>query len=34
MSSSAREPAAAYAFVRFLKTPEAASVIRAKGMEP
>jgi molybdate transport system substrate-binding protein len=34
MSSSAREPAAAYAFVRFLKTPEAVKVIREKGMEP
>ena len=33
-SSSAREPAAAYAFVRFLKTQEAAKVIREKGMEP
>jgi len=33
-SSSARDPAAAYGFVRFLKTPEAAKVIREKGMEP
>jgi molybdate transport system substrate-binding protein len=33
-SSSARDAAAAYAFVRFLKTPEAAKVIREKGMEP
>jgi len=33
-SASAREPAAAYAFVRFLKTPAAASAIREKGMEP
>jgi molybdate transport system substrate-binding protein len=33
-SASAPEPLAAVAFIRFLKTPEAAKVIKAKGMEP
>ena len=33
-SASAREPEAALQFLRYLKTPEAAKVIRAKGMEP
>ena len=33
-AASAREPQAAVQFLRFLKTPEAAKVIRAKGMEP
>ena len=33
-SASAREPEAAVQFLRYLKTPEAAKVIRAKGMEP
>jgi len=33
-AASAREPEAALQFLRYLKTPEAAKVIRAKGMEP
>lgn len=33
-SASAREPAAALEFLRYLKAPEAAKVIRAKGMDP
>jgi molybdate transport system substrate-binding protein len=33
-AASAREPQAALAFLRYLKTPEAAKIIRAKGMEP
>jgi molybdate transport system substrate-binding protein len=33
-SSTAREPEAARAFLRFLTTPEAAAVFRAKGLEP
>ena len=33
-AASAREPTAVLAFLRFLRTPEAAKVIRAKGMEP
>jgi molybdate transport system substrate-binding protein len=33
-ASSAREPQAALQLLRFLKTPEAAKVVRAKGMEP
>ena len=33
-SASARSPEAGLQFLRFLKTPEAAKVIRAKGMEP
>ena len=33
-SASARAPTAALQFLRYLKTPEAAKVIRAKGMEP
>jgi molybdate transport system substrate-binding protein len=33
-SASAREPEAALQFLRYLKTPEAAKAIRAKGMEP
>jgi len=33
-SASAREPTAALQFLRYLKTPDAAKVIRAKGMEP
>jgi molybdate transport system substrate-binding protein len=34
LSAGAREPAAARAFVAFSKTPQAARLIRAKGMEP
>jgi len=34
VGASAREPAAAQAFIRFLSTPAAAMVIKAKGMEP
>ena len=33
-SASARDPQAALQFLRYLKTPEAQKVIRAKGMEP
>jgi len=33
-AASAREPGAAVQFLRYLKTPDAAKVIRAKGMEP
>jgi molybdate transport system substrate-binding protein len=33
-AASAREPEAAVQFLRYLKTPDAAKVIRAKGMEP
>ena len=33
-SSSSRAPQAALQFLRYLKTPEAEKVIRAKGMEP
>jgi len=33
-AASAREPEAALQLLRFLKTPDAAKVIRAKGMEP
>ena len=33
-AASARHPEAGLAFLRFLKTPAAAKVIRAKGMEP
>jgi hypothetical protein len=32
--ASAREPAAALEFLRYLKAPEAVKVIRAKGMDP
>src|SRR5262249_29947363 len=32
--TGAKEPDAAAAFVKFLQTPEAAAVIKAKGMEP
>jgi len=33
-SSAAKEPEAARAFLRFLSTPEAVAVFRAKGLEP
>ena len=34
VSTTAKQPDAASALIRFLSTPEAARVIRAKGMEP
>jgi molybdate transport system substrate-binding protein len=34
VSASAKEADAARALIKFLSTPEAARVIRAKGMEP
>ena len=33
-SASAREPTAGLEFLRYLKTPDAVKVIRAKGMDP
>jgi ABC-type Fe3+ transport system substrate-binding protein len=32
--AAAKEPAASQALIDFLRTPEAATVITAKGMEP
>jgi molybdate transport system substrate-binding protein len=34
VSAAAKEPEAAKALIKYLATPEAAAVIRAKGMEP
>lgn len=34
VSAAAKEPEAAKAFIKYLATPEAAAVIKAKGMEP